>query len=224
MMRTNEQRQDIRERFLRVDTANVADALDELGIVDQGLSAQFTPFSGSRLGGWAYTIAGQTQPYEGTGDASKMEACAGISEGEISVWSGDGQGICYFGELIALGMKERGSAGALVGGGIRDIRWLQEHEFPVFAQYRTPVQSIGRWRVTSWQQPVSLPGATSRWVTVAPGDFVLADEDGVIVVPDAVVERILERAETLTATEVEIRKALRLGKSLAECLAEFGHV
>jgi regulator of RNase E activity RraA len=223
-MRTAHQKNSIRERYLAVDTANVADTLDKLGLPDQGLSADFAPYSGERLGGWAYTIAGQTQPYEGTGDAKKMEACAGLSDGEISVWSGNGQGVCYFGELIAIGMKERGSVGALVDGGIRDVRWLREHEFPVFARYRTPTQSIGRWKVTAWQEPVSMPGATSTWVTVVPGDFILADEDGAIVIPDAHVEAVLAEAEALTATEVQIREALRQGRTLAECLAEFGHV
>ena len=73
------------------------------------------------------------------------------------------------GELIALGMQERGCVGAVVDGGVRDLRWLRQHDFPVFARYRTPVQSIGRWSVTGWQEPVSISGATMRWVRVNPG-------------------------------------------------------
>ena len=59
-------------------------------------------------------------PYAGKGDPEKMKACQGIAPGDVSVWSGDGEGICYFGELIAVGMQDRGSVGALVDGGIRD--------------------------------------------------------------------------------------------------------
>jgi regulator of RNase E activity RraA len=221
---TTQDRTDVRQRFLEVDTANVADILDNLGLPNQGLAADFAAVSGTRLAGWAYTISGQMQPYEGSGDPKKMEACHGIGADEISVWSGNGEGICYFGELIAIGMKERGSVGALVDGGVRDVRWLNEHEFPVFARYRTSVQSIGRWRVTSWQEPISLRGATSTWVKVSPGDFILADEDGAIVIPHAHVESVLEEAEALTATETKVRAALASGKSLAECLAEYGHV
>lgn len=223
-VRSAEEKTSIRERFTAVDTANVGDILDNMGLPDQGLAADFTPFSGQRLAGWAYTIAGQMQPYEGSGDAKKMEACQGIGADDISVWSGNGEGICYFGELIAMGMRERGSVGALVDGGIRDVRWLREHGFPVFARYRTPIQSIGRWKVTSWQEPVTLRGATSSWVSVAPGDFILADEDGAIVIPSERVETVLAEAELLTATEVKIRKALKEGRTLAECLAEYGHV
>jgi regulator of RNase E activity RraA len=223
-MRSSEERASIRQRFLAVDASNVADVLDQRGFPHQGLDPQFQPRSGTRLAGWAYTIRGQMAPYEAGGDPQKMQACAGIGPDEVSVWSGDGEGICYFGELIALGMMERGCTGALVDGGVRDTRWLREHGFPVFSTYRTPVQSIGRWRVTDWQQPVYLAGATSSWVTVRPGDFVLGDEDGCLIVPAEHVDEVLAEAEKLTATEVKIRQALRDGMSLAECLERFGHV
>jgi regulator of RNase E activity RraA len=86
------------------------------------------------------------------------------------------------------------------------------------------VQSIGRWSVTDWQQPVYISGATTRWVRVEPGDFILGDEDGAIVMPEALVDRVLDAAEELTATEESVRAALRDGLTLAECLARFGHV
>ncbi|AJF01012.1 aldolase [Pandoraea apista] len=163
-------------------------------------------------------------PYPQGGDAEKMQACAGVSPGEITVWSGDGEGICYFGELIAIGMKERGSVGALIDGGIRDVRWIGAQEYPLYARYRTPVQSIGRWKVDGWQIPVSLRGASSRWVEVRPGDFILGDEDGVIVIPAALVDQVLVEAERLTDKERSIRAELQQGLSLADALAKYGHV
>lgn len=220
------QREDIRKRYLEVDTANVGDVLDVLGYLDQGLSPDFLPYPADcgRLAGWAYTIRGQMTPYGMGGDADKMRACQGLSTGEISVWSGDGQGICYFGELITIGMKERGCKGALVDGGVRDVRWIGKQDFPLFARYRTPVQSIGRWKVTGSQVPVYLRGATTSLVQVAPGDFILGDEDGVIVIPQAIVEKTLEEAEKLTRTEVNIREALHSGMTLAQALEKYGHV
>ena len=218
------QRKEIRERFLAVDAANVADVLDELGHGNYGLSSEIQGITGERIAGWAYTIAGQMIPYEGSGDPKKMEACHGIGPDEISVWSGAGEGVCYFGELIALGMRERGSVGAIVDGGIRDTRALREHGFPVFGAYRTAVQSIGRWRVTDYQQPVYLPGATTARVVVRPGDFVLGDEDGAIVIPAELVPEVLGKAERMTQTEQEVRGAIRYGMSLEDALDEFGHV
>jgi regulator of RNase E activity RraA len=216
----------VRQRFLKVDTSNVADVLDTLGLLDQGLSSSFNPYPAScgKLAGWAYTIRGQMSPYELGGDPDKMAACAGVSAGDITVWSGDGEGVCYFGELIAIGMKERGCVGSLVDGGIRDIRWIAEQDFPVFARYRTPVQSIARWKVNAWQVPVALRGATSKWVQVRPGDFVLGDEDGLLVIPDQVVDQVLIEAERLTEQERRIRTELKQGLNLSEALAKYGHV
>lgn len=222
-----ERAEDIRQRYLAVDASNVADVLDELGLPDQGLASTFRPFpaDAGKLAGWAFTIAGEMAPYESDGgDPAKMEAAAHLGPGDVSVWSGRGEGVCFFGELIAIGMKERGCVGALVDGGIRDVRWLGDLDFPVYARYRTPVQSIGRWRVTSYGGPVGMPGATVPEVMVSPGDLVLADDDGAIVVPATVAEQVLARAEALQSREVEIRAELARGLSLGEALARFGHV
>jgi regulator of RNase E activity RraA len=222
-----EQTEEVRRRYEAVDTSNVGDVLDELGLHDQGLSPSFTPYpaAAGKLAGWAFTIRGEMTPYPlDAGDPAKMEACGRLTPGTVSVWSGDGEGICFFGELISIGMKERGCVGALVDGGVRDVDWIGRLGFPVYARYRTPVQSIGRWKVTGSGEPVPMPGATVPQVTVTPGDFVLADADGAIVVPAHVVEQVLERAEELQAREVEIRAELEAGLSLREALAKFGHV
>ncbi|WBY02377.1 RraA family protein [Ramlibacter tataouinensis] len=224
--RSSAQRAEIRQRFLAVDTANVGDVLDNLGHLNQGLAPEFAPYpaNAGKLAGWAYTIRGQMTPYPMGGDADKMKACQGLGPDEVSVWSGDGEGICYFGELIAIGMKERGCTGALVDGGIRDIRWIGEQDFSVYARYRTPVQSIGRWKVTASQVPVFLRGATTSLVQVNPGDFILGDEDGVIAIPSDLVEQVLVEAERLTAIERDIRIDLKKGLTLADALKKYGHV
>jgi 4-hydroxy-4-methyl-2-oxoglutarate aldolase len=219
--------EDIRRRYLEVDSSNVADVLDVLGLPDQGFAPEFAPFPAitGKLAGWAFTIRGEMTAYPmDAGDETKMEACAQLTPGTVSVWSGTGEGVCFFGELISIGMQERGCAGALVDGGVRDVEWIGKLGFPVYARYRTPVQSIGRWKVVDSAVPVQMPGATVPKVEVAPGDFVLADKDGAIVVPAAVAEQVLERAEELGAREAQIRTELGAGLSLSEALAKFGHV
>jgi len=216
----------IRRRYLKVDTATVADVLDVLGLPDQGLAPGFAPHppEAGKMAGWAYTIRGKMVRYAGSGDPGKMKAVDAVRKGDVTVWSGEGRGVCFFGELIALGMKRRGCAGALVDGGIRDIDWIARQRFPVYARYRTPVQSIGRWRVTGWQIPVDMPGATKRRVRVRPGDFVLADVDGVIVIPARVAEEVLLEAERLTKREIRIRRDLDRGATLEDVLLKYGHV
>jgi regulator of RNase E activity RraA len=226
MVFTSEKKEEIRLRYLEVDTSNVADVLDSMNLLQQGLAAEFGPYPETckRMAGWAFTIRGQMTPYPQGGDADKMTACQGLSPGEISVWSGNGEGICYFGELIALGMKERGSAGALIDGGIRDVRWIGEHAFPVFARYRTPVQSIGRWKVNGCQIPVYMRGHDGGNVIVRPGDFILCDDDGVIVIPLEHVESVLIESERLTQIEKSIRIDIANGLSLQDALKKYGHV
>jgi regulator of RNase E activity RraA len=222
---TPAEREQLRLRYLAMDTSNVADVLDALGLLNQGLAPGFRPFPAEpgRIAGWAYTNRGQMTPYPQGGDEDKMRACQGLSAGEISVWAGDDEGTCCFGELIALGMKERGCVGALVDGGVRDVRWMAQHSFPVFARYRSPVQSIGRWKVNACQVPVFLKGATGT-VTVRPGDFILGDDDGAIVVPYEVAEQVLVEAERLTRTEGQIRTEIANGLTLAGALEKYGHV
>jgi 4-hydroxy-4-methyl-2-oxoglutarate aldolase len=216
----------IRQRYLKVDAATVADVLDKLGFPHQGLAAGFAPYpaNAGKLAGWAYTICGEMRPYAGSGDPDKMKAVDGLKAGCVSVWSGAGEGVCFFGELIALGMKARGATGALVDGGVRDIEWIAKQRFPVYARYHTPVQSIGRWKVTACQVPAYLPGATKQRMIVNPGDFVLADVDGVVVVPSEAVEKVLNEAERLTATEIKIRAELDAGATLEQVLKKYGHV
>jgi 4-hydroxy-4-methyl-2-oxoglutarate aldolase len=218
----------IRRRYLAVDTSNVSDVLDELGLPDQALAASFAPYpaNAGKLAGWAFPIRGEMTPYPLTdGDKAKMAACGALRPGDVSVWSGNGEGICFFGELIATGMQERGCAGAIVDGGVRDVTWIGRRGFPVYARYRTPVQSISRWRVVdSGAAPVPMPGATVTHVQVSLGDFVLADEDGVIVIPKSAAEKVLEKAEALGAREEQIRAEISAGLTLADALAKFGHV
>ncbi len=154
--RSSAQRAEIRQRFLAVDTANVGDVLDNLGHLEPGPGARVRPLPGHRRQAGRLGVH-HPRPDDAVPDGRRRrqdEGLPGPGAGRgRRVWSGDGEGICYFGELIAIGMKERGCAGALVDGGIRDIRWIGEQDFPVYARYRTPVQSIGRWKVTG------VPGA-----------------------------------------------------------------
>lgn len=214
----------IRTRFLQVDTATVSDLLHGLGRSAQVLATDLAPLSPEplRAGGWAYTIRGQMTPYDGRGDPEKMRAIEGVGAGEIAVWAGETEGVCCFGELLALGMKVRGCAGAVVDGGVRDSHWIAKHGFPVYARYRTPVASTQRWRVTGCGIPVFMRGAVSRWVAVHPGDFVLADADGVVVVPQDVIDAILPEAEQLTARETKVRAEIDAGAGLDVVLKRYG--
>ena len=221
-----EEKRQVRDRFLKLNTATVCDAFDELDASAPALDfgIQRRTFERQRIAGWAYTIEGRASPEKGP-DKLKLEVIDALPEGSVPVWGGnDAHGYCLFGDLIAATMQRRGCHGAVVDGGFRDVEAISGTGFPVFARYTSPVQSIGRWRVTSHGQPITLTGAVGGTITVATGDFVLGDEDGVVVVPVALVMQVLERVEEIVRMEEEARGLSAKGMTASEMLEKYGHV
>jgi 4-hydroxy-4-methyl-2-oxoglutarate aldolase len=95
---------------------------------------------------------------------------------------------------------------------------------PVLARYKTPAQAIGRWRVTACQTPVRVRGALEEWVAVSPGDLVVADEDGVIVLPADTLDTSVTRVTEWSRSESSARSDIRNGMSLLQALGKYGHL
>src|SRR5690606_26919680 len=111
------------------------------------------------VAGWAYPIEGRMANEKGA-DRLKLQGVDELPAGSVTVWAGtDAAGICLFGDLIAANMQKRGCHGAVVDGGFRDVSVISETGFPVFARYVSPVQSVGRWRVRTHGEPVTIRGA-----------------------------------------------------------------
>jgi regulator of RNase E activity RraA len=94
----------------------------------------------------------------------------------------------------------------------------------MMARYRTPAQSIGRWRVIARQEPIRVRGSLEDWVTVAPGDVVLADDDGVIVVPAVLLDQIAAKAVEWASKDSRAREDISKGTPLLEALDTYGHL
>lgn len=220
------QRGQVRQRFLALNTAIVCDVYDEfewpVTALESGIVRR--TFERQRLAGWAYPIEGQLSTAKGA-DRLKLEVVDALPEGCVTVWGGtNAGGFCLFGDLIAATMAKRGCRGAVVDGGFRDVEEISGTGFPVFARYVSPVQSIGRWRVTRHAEPILVRGAVGALVPVAPGDFVLGDEDGVVIIAEQRVEQVLTRAEAIVRQEQEARRLSEAGMTAAEMLDKYGHV
>lgn len=216
----------ILERFEALNTAVICDVFDEKRWKAPALDMGVKPFttSGGTVAGWAYTIEGSCLNEAGP-DREKLRVVDATPSGSIAVWSGtDAQGFCLFGDLLALTMASRGCRGAIVDGGFRDRATIQSQGFPVFARYTSPVQAVGRWRVTGANVTLRLTSATREELTVSPGDLVLADDDGVVVVPRHDVGEVLARAEQIVRDEETARKPDGTPFSAVEMLERFGHV
>ncbi|MDX6242070.1 MAG: 4-hydroxy-4-methyl-2-oxoglutarate aldolase [Kribbellaceae bacterium] len=212
--------------LLDAGTAVIADIFDSNGIEPPVLSENlFAIQPATRFAGPAYTILGASVTFHEAGDREKLAAIDGMGHGVVPVWAGsDIHGVCCFGDLLGEAMKIRGCEGVVVDGGIRDVAYLRELELPVVARYRTPAQAIGRWKVTAHQVPVQVRGALTEWVTVNPGDLVVADEDGVLAVPAADADSVAEEASQWAGAESEARDAIRQGMSLVAALDRYGHL
>src|SRR5690606_6956330 len=148
--------------FMEAGTCVIADVFDELGTTPPVLATDLFPVTGpgTAFAGPAYTVAGESHRWSGSGDRRKLTAIDAMPAGAVAVWAGqDIAGVCCFGDLLSEAMKARGIAGVVVDGGIRDSAFLRELGLPMLARYRTPAQSIGRWRVTQVQEPVRVRGA-----------------------------------------------------------------
>jgi 4-hydroxy-4-methyl-2-oxoglutarate aldolase len=219
--------EELRARYARLYGGAIYDILDELGYPNQVLATDLHPLeTGSMIVGPAFTIQGVSDP---VGDPD-------LSERRIKLFSemrypcvdvrdcGFDTRVAHYGEMNAtLGVKH-GAVGAIIDGGVRDCRHLREMGFPVFARYRSPVEAKKRWSYYRWQVPISLRGAMSATVTVHPGDFIFADQDGVLVIPQALTVQVLEHAERLSGTEDRARAEFRENPDTEAVYRKYGRL
>jgi 4-hydroxy-4-methyl-2-oxoglutarate aldolase len=226
-MHTDEHaRRAIVERFLRLQTAIVCDVYDERGWEPRALRHDLVcrTAPAASIAGFAATITGRQERFNGA-DRAKLAAADALPPESVAVWAGtDAGNYCLFGDLIAGTMQGRGCRGALVDGGVRDSAAIGASGFPVYARFVTPLQGLGRWRVTETNVPVTLPAAYGSPVTVRPGDFVFGDADGVVIIESERLHETLGRAEAILAAEAEARTLSEQGMTAEEMLDRFGHV
>jgi 4-hydroxy-4-methyl-2-oxoglutarate aldolase len=217
-------------RYRATYSGAVYDVLEELGYPHQALATDVKPVDPRWvLAGPAFTVKGIPDP---TGDenlrARRIELftamqSAGVPLIDVRDCSFDEQ-VAHYGEMNATVGSSCGVIGAVVDGGSRDTRFLLERDFPIFCRYLSPVEALRRWSYYSWQQTVSLRGAITATVSVSPGDFLLGDLDGVVVIPRAVVVEVLERVEALIAEENVTRAEFESGADPVEVYRRHGRL
>jgi 4-hydroxy-4-methyl-2-oxoglutarate aldolase len=213
--------------LLNAGTAVISDVFDSIGRIPLVLDTNLKPANSpvTRFAGPAYTIEGHAEKWTSGGDRAKLAAIDAMPDGVVALWSSmDARGVCCFGDLLATAMQARGCAGTVVDGGVRDVAFLKSCSMPVVARYLTPAQAIGRWRVTASQLPVQVRGALQDWITVEPGDIVVSDEDGVIIVPAALLTKVINQINEWASVETESRDAIKAGMPLLAALEKYGHL
>jgi 4-hydroxy-4-methyl-2-oxoglutarate aldolase len=211
-------REAIIERLAKLDTCAVSDALDSLGL--KGATWGVRPqWQCPRIVGRAVTMkikpAGLQQPTQHLGTAPIEAAQPGdiivIDNGgklEFSCWGG----------LLALSAKLKGLSGVVIDGAARDIDEARDLEFPVYARGAVPMTARGRVIQDSFNQEIQFAG-----VQCHPGDLVIADGSGVVIVPKEKEEDAVAAAEAIYQKEQEMAAGIRKGSSGLEMLEKLGY-
>jgi regulator of RNase E activity RraA len=208
--------------FRRVEVASVSDALEQITGKRMYMSHRMQPIFTAKFAGFARTV--QLKKDEGNKDP---EALAGmlqaIDQGSTdSVYVmvlEDGEDIAGMGGLMGTAMAARGYAGAVIDGGVRDVAYLRKIGFPVFATGIVPSTSVHHYRFAGAQISLVCNG-----VPVDPGDIVVADSDGVAVVPRAQAQTVLTLAQQMDFKEHSMYAVIEQLKSIVEAVKKFGRL
>jgi 4-hydroxy-4-methyl-2-oxoglutarate aldolase len=203
------------QRAAALDCAALSDAMDRLGLHGQcsGIQARSEQF---QMCGRAFTLL--------YGPASKPAGTVGdyiddVPPGSVVVLDNGGrEDVTVWGDILTEIAHRRGVVGTLIDGVCRDVRICRQLGYPVFARGHWMRTGKDRVQVEAVGAPVSI-GA----VRVAPGDIVRGDADGVVVVPQAHEDAVLEAAENIDRVEGAIREALRTGVRLDEARRKHGY-
>jgi 4-hydroxy-4-methyl-2-oxoglutarate aldolase len=192
------------ERYRALSTGLLSDSFREVGLPPLGLAGIVSLDTTVKVVGPAFTV--QCLPAAESRDA-RIEYLCEIPAGAVVVIANGGRTDCsVWGGQRTLAAHQRGAVGSVVDGAFRDVEEHVALGYPVFARARTVVGSAGFANPVASQVDVRLAG-----VDVAPGDLVLGDGSGVIVVPAARLAEVLEVAEATAADERRVATAVAGG-------------
>ncbi|MGI9585997.1 MAG: RraA family protein [Acidimicrobiia bacterium] len=210
----------IGDRLEALYTGIIHDVLRSMGEPRGVLPKEIDPLSGSgKVGGVVFTMEGRPDPDISEHDSLLLwtEFLSEVPSGSVVLCQPNDAEAAHMGELSAETLQFRGVRGFVVDGGTRDTRFILDIEFPVWCRYTTPSDIVGRWRVSSLGAPIVIGG-----IGVETGDWVLADEDGVVVIPQRIAESVVTEAEIQMSTEDKIRAAILQGTSPKDAYLKFG--
>ena len=192
----------------------VHDVLRAQGLVNQVLPYDIRPLSdGMVVAGPVFTVNGRLDSSISDDDSllAWTEFLTVAPEGSVVMLQANDHNYSHMGELSAETLLGRGVSGFITDGGTRDVKMVREIGFPVWCRYATPSDIVGRWTIESTGQPIVIGG-----VDIAVGDQVIADDDGVVIVPGEVAEDVINEAERLVSSEDAVRSEIRAGVSPKE--------
>ncbi|MEE8518965.1 MAG: RraA family protein [Dehalococcoidia bacterium] len=202
------------ERLAKLDTCAVSDAQDKLGI--KGTVIGIAPlYPTGRIAGRAVTVKLKSK---GDQEVSTRHLCTTAVEasdpGDIIVIDHRGRpDVAGWGGILSTAAKTKGLAGVIIDGATRDVDEAHDLGLPLFARAAVPLTARGRIIEESTNEPVEIGG-----VAVRPGDYVIADNSGIVFVPAERAEEVIPEAENIVAREAAMARDVLAGKSVVEVM------
>lgn len=208
--------------FDKVAVASVADAVDKVCGQRGYLEAAIKPrINDRRICGPAATVL-EAATDEFVPPQHALDLIDEAPRGSVIVIAIEGgqPDVAVWGGLMTAGAVANGHAGAVLDGGVRDLVEIRrDYGFPVYARDVSPGTTLGRYRTVASQVPVRVGG-----IVVHPGDIVVGDVDGVVIVPRAQAAEVLAMAQEIDGRELEQAKLIIAEKSLRKGLAKYGRI
>lgn len=210
------------EGFRSIEVASVSDAMEQLYGQRAYMSHEMRPLFTTKFAGPAVTVLLKKEEHKEGAPASQgmLDAIDAAAPGSVYVMVlDDGADFAGIGGLMATAMKYRGFTGAIIDASIRDTPQIKKLQFPVFSIGVAPSTTINHYKFAGANIPVTCAGAR-----VNPNDIIVADEDGVAVVPRLKAAEVLKKAQELDNTEHTMIPFIEKFKSIKEAVAKFGRI
>lgn len=223
---------ELQKRWHRIRSANLYDTLDKMGYPNQCLDLGIKPlFPGQYIAGMAITARGGRDPRTGEDMQDAPDAVNyyqvlrdTVYPGSVVIVETGGEPVTgKLGEMTSWGLQQRGACGLVLDSLIRDRLGLEViPDYTVCARGTTPIESAKRWRIQAVNIPIAMPGTLTSQVRVDPGDWIVGDPDGVIVVPQSIAMEALVKAEEIEDREQGMREDLAAGMSFEDAFTKWG--
>ena len=207
-------------RFEQLYTGAVNDVLREFCLLNQALPNRIVPLREYRtVAGFAFTVKSAPNAMLSGEMEFRTQMLDSMHANSFVIWdtSRDEKATLWGGVMTATA-KGKGVKAACIDGGIRDTHQILEADFPVFYKYRISNGSLGRCLITHYQVTLQIGD-----VTIKPGDIVLGDIDGILVVPRTIAYAVLMRAEEIIENEKMIFGWVHEGQSIQEITEKGGY-
>ncbi len=209
------------EAYRHVEAASVSDAEEQLLHEKHYMSHAMQSIFPTKFAGVALTVLLKKEENKDPNALSGMlSAIDSGGPGSVYVMKvEDGQDIAGMGGLMGTAMFARGFAGAVVDGGVRDLPQLKKIGFPVYATGPVPSTSVSHYRFGGMNLPLDMAGTH-----VNANDLIVADQDGVVVVPRARAAEVLLLAQKLDNSEHSMYPYIERFHSIVEAVKQFGRI